>query len=231
MKYSHSMKFFAIMLRIAVWLFFMYYKSLHGLSFGEFGSILFSYLKTNPYSPILFITFYILRIFLFFPPEILTFMWGVLYGPMRWSLYVWVAEVLSSQQWWLIWRRIWWSFLGKTTHWILEKIKRIVLHEPCWGTLLLRLLPIQFDVVNYVCGFIHVNWFSYSIATLPGLLPSVLPLVFVWSSFYNQTVDFANISINHSYFFVSVILYVFSFGLAYFLHRSVNKRIFNIHLY
>jgi len=47
------------------------------------------------------------------------------------------------------------------------------------STLMLRLIPINFDMVNYACGIFGVKRRPYAIATAFGIIPGMVTYVLV----------------------------------------------------
>jgi uncharacterized membrane protein YdjX (TVP38/TMEM64 family) len=88
---------------------------------------------------------------------------------------------------------------------------------------MLRLIPINFDMVNYACGIFGVHWKPYAIATAFGIIPGMVTYVLVGATFYGLTsLDFANIKLNTQYLIISLVLYVTSFGLAFIVKKKMK---------
>lgn len=96
------------------------------------------------------------------------------------------------------------------------------------AVLTLRLIPINFDMINYVCGLLGVKRKPYASATALGIIPGMITYVLIGATFHDTLrrghVDFDHIVINTNYLLLSGILYTISFTLAYLLKRKKSNK-------
>ena len=86
------------------------------------------------------------------------------------------------------------------------------------ATLVMRLLLVPFDVVNYLAGFLRIAFAPYLAATLLGALPSTLAVVFAGASV--KRFDGAIPSFDTRTLAASLVLFVVSLAIA----QSVRRR-------
>jgi uncharacterized membrane protein YdjX (TVP38/TMEM64 family) len=135
-----------------------------------------------------FVAIFLVRPFILFPPAALALAAGVLFGPVAGSLVVLVALNLSGTVAWFVGRS-----LGRPAGtdddrpssssgtgvrvWVAR------LHANAFGAvLLMRLVLIPFDVVNYLCGYLRVKWAPFALATAIGVVPSTIAIVLAGAS-------------------------------------------------
>ncbi|HMQ54711.1 MAG TPA: VTT domain-containing protein [Anaerolineae bacterium] len=131
------------------------------------------------YGPVLFILFFALQPLVFFPSFLLGIAGGILYSPLEAVLYVTLGANGAAQVCYLVGR-----FFGRgmlqsnpaATEFIQRYLSR--LRANTFETvLMLHLLFVPFDLVNYVVGFLRMDWRSFSLATVIGSLPGILMFV------------------------------------------------------
>lgn len=203
-------------------LWFLYYQKITQMSFSDMGSWLLSFFQQNPRGPFLFMGFYAFRTLILFPAGITTIMWWVLFWPIG-CIYVFLWENVSASIAWFIGKYLWVSTTPVKQKGIVATIKKYLKGNHFLSVLMLRLIPINFDMVNYVCGILGIRWKPYAAATAFGIIPGMVTYTLIWATFYGvKSLDFNSISLNTNYLIISIILYVVSFGLAFLVKKYMK---------
>lgn len=141
----------------------------------------------STYGPLLFLLLFVLRSLLFFSAGVLSVAGGVLYGSGAdgnlWVAFIyvmagtWLSALLSFglaryfgatlREHQFVQERQWHSYL--------EKMRR----NGFMAVLLMRLLLLPFDPINYLAGFAKVQWRAFAWATFLGIIPTA----FAFASF------------------------------------------------
>jgi uncharacterized membrane protein YdjX (TVP38/TMEM64 family) len=223
---KNPLKVFAICVRsLLFWLFFIY-KYTHHLTFSDIGNTLLGFFQGNMRWPVLFMSFYAVRTLILFPAGITTIMGGVLFGPIRGCVFVFLWENASASIGRIVGRYFGKNIMPDDHKGIMKLIHSYLKWNDFISTLMLRLIPINFDMVNYACGIFWVKRKPYAIATAFGIIPGMVTYVLVGATFYGLTsLDFANIKLNTQYLLISLILYVVSFGLAFIVKKRMKMDI------
>lgn len=166
---------------------YLYYAWQNDLSvveaLGEIRGLLHS-----AYGPLLYLLLFVLRSLLFFSAGILSIVGGIIFGSgadgsVTWAfLYVWLGTVLSALVSFGIAR-----FFGSD---LADSIIGQERHTRRWtpyvaqlrdngfvAVLLMRLLLLPFDPINYLAGCMRVDWRAFTLATVLGILPTAFAFV------------------------------------------------------
>lgn len=82
----------------------------------------------------------------------------------------------------------------------------------------MRLLFLPYDLVNYLCGALHIQWTSFLLATALGSLPGTISFVLLGSSL--ERIDMGLDGLNHWAIVAGVALFIISISIS----RIVRKR-------
>jgi uncharacterized membrane protein YdjX (TVP38/TMEM64 family) len=179
-------------------------------------------LLTNSLSgPILYVVIYAIRPLLFFPATILTLLGGFLFGPIG-ILYTIVGSNASA----MVTFGIGWFFgqdfldNEERTGVIQRYIQRM--RENSFETvLIMRLIFLPYDLVNYASGFLKINWQAFLAATAVGSVPGTASFVLFGASFGTlEELLAGDIRLNP----VTVIASVVIIGISFALSRTIKKR-------
>jgi len=141
----------------------------------------------GPYGPLLYLILFVLRSLLFFSAGILSVAGGVIFASgvdgnlLLAFIYVMAGTLLSALISFGL-ARYFGAALGDTKfvqerrwHAYLGKMQR----NGFMAVLLMRLLLLPFDPINYLAGFAKVPWRAFALATLLGIIPTA----FAFTSF------------------------------------------------
>ena len=136
---------------------------------------LIGFMSKSSLGPLIFIGLYILRPLFLFSAGLLTIASGVLFGPFWGVIYTVIGSNLGASLAYLIGR-----FFGDGLVNLKEAdkglgsyIKR--LRENSFETVfIMRLIFLPYDLVNYLAGFLKVNYAAFILATALGALPGTI---------------------------------------------------------
>ena len=145
--------------------------------------LLIDVMRSSFYGPLIYIAIYTIRPFTFFSAGLLTISGGYLFGPLWGVLYSAIAGIFSSSVAYLIGRYLGGSLLDsdQTTGVIAHYASR--LRQNSFETvLIMRLLLLPYDFVNYLCGLLRIRFRAYLIASILGSIPGSIAFVLFGAS-------------------------------------------------
>ena len=169
--------------------------------------------KQGPFGPFLYILLYVLRPLILFPATLLTAASGLVWGPFWGFTYTLIGENLSAAFAFWLGRYFGRDLLAGTKVKFLEGLDLHIQKHGFMTVLILRLAMTPFDAVNFGCGFTGVRFREYAAATAIGILPGVLSLVYVGSSWFEPR----NLAIGATMLLISL-------AIAAFVRRSGTGR-------
>jgi len=125
----------------------------------------------------LYIVIYALRPFLLFPATLLTVSSGLLFGPWLGILFTIIGENVSANVAFSVARWFGRDWVKKKAEISLQKWELRLAANGLVTVLILRLLMLPFDPVNYGCGLTAVSHRDYAIGTFVGILPGLVAFV------------------------------------------------------
>ncbi len=125
----------------------------------------------------LYIVIYALRPFLLFPATLLTVSSGLLFGPWFGILFTIIGENASANVAFSVARWFGRDWVKKKAEISLQKWELRLAANGLVTVLILRLLMLPFDPVNYGCGLTAVSHRDYAIGTFVGILPGLIACV------------------------------------------------------
>ena len=167
---------------------FFWYKTTYGLSFEDMALQIYNFLWGNFWWPILYILIYTVRPIVLFPGTFMTFMSWALFGFWFWAIYTIIAGTSSAIFAYFMGQIFWKKLLSEGWGWVVATLKNQVDSEPFMSVLMTRLLFFPFDVVNYACGFLKVDFKKFVLATFAWIIPWVSVFVLAGSAFYSSQI-------------------------------------------
>lgn len=173
------------------------------------------------FGPLLYILIYALRPLLFFPATILTLLGGFLFGPIG---ILWT--ILGSNASAMVSFGVGW-FLGKDLlddgegSSLMQRYARRMRENSFETVLIMRLIFLPYDLVNYASGILKINWRAFLIATALGSVPGTVSFVLFGASF--GTLDellTGDVSLNPATVITSVVIIGISIALSRFLKKK-----------
>lgn len=137
----------------------------------------------SPIGPLLFIVAYAVRPLLFFSATVLTIAAGSIFGPLWAIVLTVVASNLSAMVAYFVGRYFGNGFIqdDNATGFVQRYSKR--LRQESFSTVMvMRLLFLPYDLVNYLCGFLKIEWKSFLLASAIGSIPGTISFVLLGAS-------------------------------------------------
>mgnify|MGYP006290221621 CR=1 FL=1 len=199
---------------------FQYYRSVNDLTYTDVLFQLIDFFTSTIYGPLIYMLLYALRPLILFPATLLTALSGALFGLWWGIIYTIIGENASANLAYGLGRffggglRLEDSVIG---NWVQALRKR-----PFGSVLFMRLFYVPFDLTNYGSGILKVNWGSYALATVIGIMPGLTTFVALGAG-----VDLAELQENGVSFDIfnpwfvalSVVIFAVSLGLSKLLKR------------
>lgn len=181
-------------------------------------------MRNSVYGPLIYALIYAIRPLTFFSAGILTISGGYLFGPFWGVLYTLVASTLSATVAYFIGRYLGGSVLDSenSTGLIANYANR--LRQNSFETvLIMRLVLLPYDFVNYLCGILGIRYQAYIIASVLGSLPGTIAFVLFGASV--QDIDKLLLngelpSLDFRVLAASLIIFVISIGLSRYFKRK-----------
>ncbi len=156
---------------------FVWYRS--GISLTEVPNLLhrqmeaFGLLK----SALLYIVLYTVRPLILFPATLLTISSGLIFGPWLGILFTIIGENASANLAFMIARWLGRDWIKTHEHGVFIKWEKRIEEKGLITVLIMRLIYLPFDAVNYGCGLTSMKQFDFFIGTLIGILPGLISFV------------------------------------------------------
>lgn len=217
----HWSKAIALILWLALLGLYFWYTRRNDLTLADSVTSIADLLTNSFFGPVLYILIYAGRPLLFFPATILTLLGGFLFGPIG-ILYTIVGSNASA----MVTFGIGW-FLGEDVldnaekTGVIQQYTRRMRENSFETVLIMRLIFLPYDLVNYVSGFLKINWKAFLLATAVGSVPGTVSFVLFGASF--GTLDellAGEVQLNP----VTVIASVVIIGISIALSRYIKKR-------
>lgn len=145
--------------------------------------LLASWFLTDIWGPIIFLAAFTFQPLVFFPTFIMTIVSGMLYGPMWGMLINIIGMNCAASVTYVAARLVGISSSNSVAenHPLRKHI--LQLRSRTFETILtLHLLYVPFDLMNYLAGFMNLNWRQFAAATAIGTIPSGLAYVLFGNS-------------------------------------------------
>lgn len=186
---TQARKLFAAGFWVALLIAYTWYVRTHGESPQEVALHVRDFLAGSAWGPVLYILLYTVRPLIFFPATVATTMGGFLYGPLWGGLYSSAGANLSASLAYLVGR-----FFGgglfredDEARSFLARYARAIRNNSFEAVLIMRLIYLPYDMVNYLAGVVRAPWPAYALATLLGILPGSLSFVLLGSVFTSES--------------------------------------------
>ncbi|MGF1645363.1 MAG: TVP38/TMEM64 family protein [Kineosporiaceae bacterium] len=158
-------------------------------------------LLRSPWGPLLYIAVYTVRPLAFFSAVVVTLLGGAIWGPVLGTLYVVVGSNLSATVAYLFGRVLGRDVLpspsdGTGTGSLAARYADRLRREAFVAILVMRLVYLPYDLVNYLAGFLRVRYRPFLAATVLGSLPGTLTFVLAGASLDIDDVFAGRISVS-----------------------------------
>ncbi len=124
-----------------------------------------------------YIILYALRPLIFFPATLLTIASGLLFGPWLGILFTIIGENASANFAFLLARWFGRGWVEKHESGQLQRWEERLSNNGLLTVLIMRLVLLPFDAVNYGCGLTAMRQRDFAIGTFIGILPALISFV------------------------------------------------------
>lgn len=220
---QHWQKLVALALWLAVAGGYTWYTRANNLSALESVQGLVAAMQSSVLGPLFYILLYALRPLIFFPATLLTLAGGYLFGPLWGVLYTVVASNSSAMVAYVVGRYFGQGLLdadGSTG--LIQRYASRMRNNSFETVLIMRLILLPYDLVNYLGGFLRIDWKAFLFATALGSIPGTISIVLIGASIEGDFGD-GFPTLNPWSFAVSVLLIVVSLGLSRYFKRQEQE--------
>ena len=198
---------------------YYWYAWQHNLSPVEAVQRMLELTRSSALGPLIYLAFYAARPLVLFPATLLTLAAGFVFGPVLGILLVVLGSNISASVAYLAGRYFGGSFLSsERTGGTLQRYAERLRTNSFESVLIMRLVYVPFDAVNYAAGFLHVRWGPFMLATILGSLPGTVSFVLFGASIEGDLTAGAP-SLNLWTFLASVLIVAGSLLLSRYLKR------------
>lgn len=201
---------------------YSWYAHQNNLTTANALKLLDNWLTATLYGPLLYIFFYTVRPLLFFPATLLTILGGFLFGPIGGILYTIIGSNASAMVAFGVGRYFGQGILaGQENQNLLQGYAQRLRQNSFETVLLMRLLFLPYDLVNYLAGFLGISWQAFLLATAIGSIPGTFSFVLLGTSFGSLAELLAGeIKLNPPTLLISSLLIIGSIALSRYLKRQ-----------
>ena len=203
---------------------YFWYATVNDLGPIEVVNQLIVVLSTSSIGPLLYILVYALRPLIFFSAAVLTLAAGLLFGPVWGMVYSIVGSNVSAMVAYYIGRYFGEGVLdADDSENVVQRYAERMRKNPFESILTMRFIFLPYDLVNYLAGFLKVDWKPFLLATLLGSLPGGLSFVLIGASIEGNAINEIP-SLNPVTLGISVVIFISSLGLSrYFKSREAKR--------
>lgn len=212
------------LLWLSIFIAFISYKNATGLSVEQLFFYLYNFIISQAWIwPIIFIVAYVIRPLLLLPWVFATIMAWALFGFSYGLLYLLIWAILSADFFYILGRIFWKKMIQEEGSGMIANLKSKSDESPFIAILMTRLLFFPYDLVNIASWVLKVNFKSFNLATLIGIIPWSAVFVYAWSAFYGKELNsFSDVA---SWIDISKLLYAWiAFLLVSFWAKFLKKR-------
>lgn len=173
---------------LAIWLLvigsYVWYTQTNNLSPLEAVKNLIGTLQSSMFGPLFYILLYALRPLIFFPATLLTVAGGFLFGPVWGVFYTIIAGNASAMVAYVVGRYFGQGLLNADdSSGIIQRYASRMRNNSFTTVLIMRLILLPYDLVNYLGGFLRIDWKAFLLATALGSIPGTISVVLFGASF------------------------------------------------
>ncbi len=144
---------------------------------------LVAFTRESAYGPMIYIGLYALRPLIFFSAAVLTLAGGFLFGPVWGIIYTVIAGNLSALVAYGVGRYFGSGVLpAEGAQGIVQRYAQRLRQNSFETILVMRFIFLPYDLVNYLAGFLHIDWKAFLLATALGNIPGTISVVLLGAS-------------------------------------------------
>jgi uncharacterized membrane protein YdjX (TVP38/TMEM64 family) len=199
---------------------YFWYVNTHEIGLAD----LLGRVRSGLFGPLLYILLFLVRPLIFFPASILTIAGGLLFGAVGGVSYTFIAGNLSALVAYIVGRYFGRGMLegGDSTR-LVHRYAMRMRKNSFETVLIMRFLWLPYDFVNYLSGFLRINWKAFLLATAIGGFPATVSLVLIGVAGDLDELAAGKISLNPWALAASVLLLGASLAVSYYLRRREGR--------
>lgn len=141
-------------------------------------------MQDSIYGPLIYVGLYALRPLLFFSATVLTLVGGFLFGPLWGIVYTVIAANTSAMIAYGIGRFFGQNLLSEgESSGLIQRYASRMRRNSFETVLIMRFIFLPYDLVNYLSGFLRIDWKAFLLATALGSIPGTISFVLFGASF------------------------------------------------
>jgi uncharacterized membrane protein YdjX (TVP38/TMEM64 family) len=226
----HWQKIIAVIIWVTiVGSFFAYSRTTYG-TFFAFNSTLRDLigLLESPAGPFFYVLIYALRPLAFFSAVVITLLGGAIWGPVWGVVFTIIAANTSASVAYLLGRILGQDMIDESeTEGVIAGYAHRLRRNAFTTILIMRLVYLPYDLVNYLSGFLKISYRPFILATALGSLPGTTTFVLAGASVDLADVFAGDISpsvLNPWALAASAVLFVVSLYFSRWLKQREAKR-------
>lgn len=196
------------------------YANINNLTLADSLRLVVDFLTGSLLGPVFYMVIYALRPLIFFPATVLTLLGGFLFGPIG-ILWTVVGSNASAMVAYGVGRYFGQGVLDSEEETgVIQKYTQRMRQNSFETVLIMRLLFLPYDLVNYAAGFLKIRWQPFILATAIGSVPGTISFVLFGGSF--GTLDelvAGDLQVDPLSLIFSIVLILVSIGLSRFIKR------------
>ena len=135
---------------------------------------LIAFLSRSSWGPLIFIAIYIARPLILFSAGLLSIASGILFGPFWGVVYTVIGSNIGASLAYLIGRFFAGDVLSESKETGLGQYVKRLRQSSFETVFIMRLIFLPYDLVNYLSGFLKINYGAFILATILGSLPGTI---------------------------------------------------------
>lgn len=182
---KYAQKLVAVFFWAVALIAYFVYTARSGLGPLESLRQLVDFLSGSAWGPLIFIGIYAVRPLVLFSAGLLTIAAGVLFGPVWGIIYTIIGANAGASLAYLIGRLLGSDVIEDDEDDEAKGIRKYIgrLRENPFETVfIMRLIFLPYDLVNYLAGFLKINYLAFIAATILGSLPGTISFVLFGAS-------------------------------------------------
>lgn len=225
----HGAKLFAAALWLALIGTLIWSMRANDLTLSELFLAGMAWAQASPLAPLAYILLYAIRPLTLFSSVLLTLAGGFLFGPAWGVLYTVIGANLSATVAYFVGRYFGGGVLDDAeSQGLVQRYARRMRENSFETVLTMRLIFLPYDLVNYLAGFLRINYGAFILATIIGSIPGTIAFVFLGASLSPDEITAMFMtgevpSLDWRILAISLVMFVVSIVLARVMRRRERR--------
>ena len=215
----HWQKVVALLLWVGIFAVYRWYATANDLGPVEAVGQLIRLMQTSAYGPLIYILLYALRPLLFFSSVLLTLAGGFIFGPVWGIVYTVIAANTSAMVAYVVGYFFGQGLLADDgSDGVIQRYAARMRKDSFETVLIMRFIFLPYDLVNYLAGFLRIDWKAFLLATALGSIPGTISFI-LFGAAIEGDFDGTIPSLNPGVLAISISLFVVSLALSRYFKR------------